>query len=222
MKDAIQNRIPSLPTAARLVAATGQTPTAKVAGAAGSTTLKTALRVAAVFAPVLLVIVLSLATVVALMRFRSVIEGLGNWAYLSVFIAELSGSAMILVPTPAAAYTFSMGDILNPILVGLLGGVAASIGELTGYYLGAKGRGAVEGVAMFERLKGLSSRWGGRVIFVAAILPVPFGVAGVWAGSTRFPVWKFLAYIAPGKIIKVTGVAIAGYYGIQWLAGPLG
>ncbi len=173
-------------------------------------------------APVVAVLGLSALVGICLLHFREPLAHLGSWGYLGVFLAEMGNSAVIIIPTPSAAYTFSMGVILNPVLVGLLGGLAAALGELTGYYLGARGRQAIGGGRLYARFEAMSMRWGGGAILAFALLPVPFDVAGIWAGSVRYPLWRFLAYVAPGKVVKVTAIATAGYYGIGWLAGPLG
>jgi membrane protein YqaA with SNARE-associated domain len=55
-----------------------------------------------------------------------------------------------------------------------------------------------------------------------AALPLPFDVVGLSAGITRYPVWRFLVYVALGKIVKVTYVATADGYGIAILAGIVG
>jgi membrane protein DedA with SNARE-associated domain len=48
---------------------------------------------------------------------------------------------------------------------------------------------------------------------------LPFDLAGIWAGTGRYPVGKFLVIVISGKVIKVTTVAMAGYYGLQLLTG---
>ena len=38
-------------------------------------------------------------------------------------------------------------------------------------------------------------------------------------GALKYPTHKFLLYVLVGKTIKVTGIALAGYYGATWLLG---
>ena len=127
---------------------------------------------------------------------------IGAWGLMGAFFAELGNSAVILLPTPGPAYTFAMGATLNPFLLGLAGGVGAALGELTGYFLGTRGRHIVERWSPFARLTAATSRWTGPMLFVLAALPIPFDIAGVWAGSTRYPLSRFLLFVTPGKIIK--------------------
>jgi membrane protein DedA with SNARE-associated domain len=156
---------------------------------------------------------------VVLVQFRDSLVGTGAWGYAGVFLAELGNTVVILVPTPAHAYTFAAGATLNPWVLGIIGGTAAALGELTGYYLGLKGRRVVEGGEFYERMRSVTARWTGAALLTFAALPVPFDVAGVWAGALKYPVDKFLLYVLVGKTIKVTGIALAGYYGATWLLG---
>ena len=156
---------------------------------------------------------------VTLVQFRNSLGGAGAWGYAGVFLAELGNTVVILVPTPAHAYTFAMGGTLNPLALGLIGGVGAALGELTGYYLGVKGRRIVAGGNLYERMRSVTERWTGAALFTFAVLPVPFDLAGVWAGALRYPASKFFVYVAVGKTIKITGIALAGYYGATWLLG---
>ena len=153
---------------------------------------------------------------------RDTMADIGAWGLMGAFFAELGNSAVILLPTPGPAYTFAMGATLNPFLLGLAGGVGAALGELTGYFLGTRGRHIVERWSPFARLTAATSRWTGPMLFVLAALPIPFDIAGVWAGSTRYPLSRFLLFVTPGKIIKVTFVGFAGYYSVGLLLGPVG
>ena len=164
----------------------------------------------------------SLLVVFAMLHFREVLAHLGPWSYLGVFLAEMGNSAVIVIPTPGPAYTFAMGVTLNPFILGLIGGVGAALGELIGYFLGAKGRRIFEGGRLYDRFRTMTTRWTGGALFAFALLPVPFDVAGLWAGTVRYPVWRFMLYVIPGKVVKVTGVALAGYYGLGLVAGTLG
>ena len=157
---------------------------------------------------------------VVLVQFQDSLVETGTWGYAGVFLGELGNSVVILVPTPAHAYTFAMGAALNPWALGLFAGTGAALGELTGYYLGLKGRRVVAGGRLYERMRSATTRWTGAALFMFATLPVPFDIAGVWAGSLKYPVHRFILYVLLGKTIRVTGIALAGYYGAIWLLGP--
>ena len=74
-----------------------------------------------------------------LIKFGLAFRSLGAWGYVGVAAVEFANCAMLIFPTPAPAYTFAMGAILNPIAVGFVGGTFATLGEMVSYYLGRKG-----------------------------------------------------------------------------------
>ncbi len=164
----------------------------------------------------------SVALAYLLIRFSSFVESLGAWGYVGVAAAEFSNSAMIVLPTPALAYTFTMGSVLNPFAIGVVGGLFATLGELVGYGLGRRGGRLLPNAPVIQRLISWTDRWGAIVLFVSASLPVPFDFAGIWAGTARYPLCRFFPIVLVGKSIKVTIVALAGYYGVDFLSSVVG
>ena len=63
----------------------------------------------------------------------------------------------------------------------------------------------------------MGTRWRGLAIFAFAATPLPFDIAGIWAGAIRYPIARFLVIVFCGKLILVTAIAIAGYYGVDFL-----
>lgn len=172
--------------------------------------------------PQLAALLFSLAIIVLAVLFRQKIAGLGSYGYLGVFGISVLGAATIIVPVPALALVFTMGNTLNPLLVGLISGVGGTLGETTGYLLGYGGRAAIETKGMYRRVEGWMKRWGALAIFVLALIPNPvFDVAGAAAGALRFPLWKFYLYGGVGRIIKHTAVALAGAWGMAAISGWL-
>ena len=81
-------------------------------------------------------IFLSVAISILIFIYRDYLSRLTTYGYLGIFLINLIGSATILIPTPALVATFVGGSIYNPLLVGILSGIGASIGETTGYLAG--------------------------------------------------------------------------------------
>ena len=156
------------------------------------------------------ILTLSILVAGALIYFREYMLRMGNWGYLGVFAAEMGNSAAIIIPTPGPILTLTMASILNPVLVGLIGGIGASLGELFGYVIGASGRKALEGSRIHDRLQALPKHRIGRTLFLFAALPMPFDVAGIWAGAIHYSPRRFMLYVTAGKIIKVTSFAFIG------------
>ena len=159
----------------------------------------------------------SIALAYLMIRFSTILESLGSWGYAGVAAAEFSNSAMIIVPTPALAYTFAMGAILNPFILGLIGGTFGTMGEFVGYALGRRGAVLIPDRPMVQRVTEWADRWGAIVLFCSASLPVPFDIAGIWAGTVRYPLERFIPLVWAGKTLKLTLVALAGYYGVEAL-----
>lgn len=122
---------------------------------------------------------------------------------------------MMIFPTPASAYTFAMGAALNPLLVGLVGGVAATVGELIGYNIGLRGNSVIADRPGVQRFSEWTEKSGSVVLLVCASLPVPFDIAGVWAGASRYPLVRFIPIVFVGKTVRATGIALAGYFGLE-------
>ena len=161
----------------------------------------------------------SIGLALLLIKFASRLESLGNWGYVGVAAVEFGNSAMLAIPTPSYAYTFAMGSILNPFVIGIIGGTFAMFGELIGYYLGRRGSAILPESPRVERFKSWTSRWGAVVLFWFAILPAPFDIAGIWAGAAHYPLIHFIPVVTLGKTIKITVIAVAGYFGMDALMG---
>ena len=171
---------------------------------------------------VLTVIVVVVALGAAL-YFRDRVQELKQYGYVAVFLVGLVSNATLILPVPGLAVSSVMGRVLDPWVVGIVGGVSQALGELTGYMAGYSGQTWVDENRTYDRLARWIQRYGVPVIFVLAVIPNPvFDVGGMIAGALRLPVWKFLASCAAGKVIKNILFALAGYYGIEallWIFG---
>jgi len=162
-----------------------------------------------------LVILAVLGISVAIFALRDQLAQLAAFGYVGVFLVSLLGNATIILPAPSLALVFAMGSVLNPLLVGLVAGVGEALGELTGYAAGFAGRAVIEDHQMYQRLVGWMERRGGITVFVLSAIPNPFfDLAGIAAGTLRYPVWRFLLFCWLGKTLKTTLVALAGAYSV--------
>lgn len=168
---------------------------------------------------------ISLLIIIAVMVFSSAIFFTGGllgdveaYGYLGVFLISVFASAVLIVPIPALAVVFVMGAILNPLLVGLMVGLAEPIGELTAYMAGYSGRVAMENRGFYARLVKWMKRRGSLVLFFFSAIPNPlFDLAGAAAGSLRYPLWKFLLVLFLGKTVKGMLIAFAGFWTLRLL-----
>jgi membrane protein YqaA with SNARE-associated domain len=158
-----------------------------------------------------LVVLLVLAISVLIFSFRDRFAELAAIGYPGIFLVSLLGNATIILPAPSLALVFAMGSALPPLLVGLAAGIGEALGELTGYAAGFGGRAVIQDQKVYDRLEDWMQRRGGITVFILSVFPNPFfDLAGIAAGTLRYPLWRFLLVCWLGKTIKTTLVAWAG------------
>jgi uncharacterized membrane protein YdjX (TVP38/TMEM64 family) len=89
---------------------------------------------------------------------------------------------------------------------------------MSGYYAGYLGKRIVhlENVPGYERLAGWMKRYGPWGILLISLQPVlPFDIAGLLAGASKLPVWKFLLPCWAGRFPKYL---LACYLGPAFLS----
>jgi membrane protein YqaA with SNARE-associated domain len=155
----------------------------------------------------LAVLGLSITLIVAPIDYKA----LGSFGYIGVFVVTLLATAAIVVPVPYLALILVAGSFLNPMLVALVAGAAAAFGELTGYLVGYTGRSLLPKTRWYQMLERGVTRFGGPIIFLAAVIPNPFfDAVGAIAGATRMPIWLFLVLCFLGKTVRFFGLALLG------------
>ncbi len=138
-------------------------------------------------------------------------QQLESYGYVGIFIISILANATVLIPAPGLLIVFSMGAIFNPLLVGLVSGAGASIGEFSGYLAGFSGRAIIEDQKKYEKMVSWMRKNGPLTIAILAFIPNPlFDLAGMVAGALRMPLAKFLLWVLVGKTIKMLVFAYAG------------
>lgn len=165
-----------------------------------------------------LVVAAVLALSAAIFLFRDRFAELAAVGYPGIFLVSLLGNATIILPAPSLALVFAMGSALSPLAVGLAAGIGEALGELTGYAAGFGGRAVIDEGRTYRRLVAWMQRAGGPTVFVLSLIPNPFfDLAGLAAGTLRYPVWRFLLFCWLGKTIKTILVAWAGSRSVSFL-----
>jgi len=96
-------------------------------------------------------------------------------------------------------------------------GVGGTLGELTGYWLGAQGHESLQGNRVYAYLSRYMARVGGGILFFFGLLPfLPVDVAGVLAGASKYPILKFLVYLGIGKTIMSVVILYLAARAFQW------
>lgn len=160
---------------------------------------------------------------IALFLLRDHIQDLASLGYLGAFVATLASSATIIVPIPGIAVVFVLGNIWNPLAIGLVSGLGSGLGELTGYAAGYSGQELFQRNRLYSRIEGSVARRAAVFIFIFAFVPNPiFDVLGFAAGVLRYPVTKFLFFCILGKTARCILVAYAGQWGLEWVRSWFG
>ncbi len=126
--------------------------------------------------------------------FEEMLEHLSEWQVLIIFF--FSESVIGLLPPDLlvlwAQHTFNPWLIVSGLAItSYLGGYAAfGIGQLL--YLQPRIQQYI--TRKFSNYIGLFKKWGGILIILAALFPLPWGVVASIAGILRFPAVRFLSF----------------------------
>lgn len=137
---------------------------------------------------------------------------LTTYGYMGVFLVSLAvnllpfTSPSNMVIAGAVAFLF---PAMNPLIVGLVVAVAASLAKTAHYYaasyVGTKTGNKAEKLGSYGRRLG---RWGALAAFVVAATPIPDDPVVIPLGIARYPPVKFFIAYLMGKIL----VSVAGAY----------
>jgi membrane protein DedA with SNARE-associated domain len=155
-----------------------------------------------------------------------------------LIVAFLGGSllSMLAVPVPYWLLVFTLPSILAPkygigapILVGLVAGLGASLGQLITFMLGYGSRDLSQKLAyrvnrsFYDRAMSLAQKHGSLAVFLMSVIINPFHLPMTFAiASLRYPSWKFFIFSLLGNVIKSTVIAFCGYFGLTSLFRFLG
>jgi len=156
------------------------------------------------------------------------LEKLLAYGYLGIFLVSLS-CVTILFPLPweaviigagAALDPLTLEPLFNPLLLGVVATVGATLGELSSYFVGYLGRKIIldKYSEKYNKAEFWLKRYGSFAIFLFALLPVLiFDLIGIIAGSAKFPLWKFILACFAGRLIRCLVEAYLGYRAFSFL-----
>jgi len=163
---------------------------------------------AAIYGIILIALSIGLVSLLQLLKthFDISVGKFATTAYLVVFGTTLACNASIIVPVAIhTAIMMAAASIWNPILIAFIASVAGTLGEITGYYAGRLGKRIIitESTPGYSRIAGWMNKYGPWAIFLLSFQPVlPFDIAGLIAGASKTPLWKFLLPCWAGKFPK--------------------
>lgn len=148
--------------------------------------------------------------------FRDSLVYFKQFGYLGLFILNTLGSATLAIPTPLFLTAIAAGSVLNPFFVTIISSLGSAIGELTGYWVGYNAVDVLEKDKNVQKVKGWMDKYGLMALFVLSAIPNPiFDAAGIFAGATKIPVYKYLLIVWLGKMVKFAVLAFSGYFVIN-------
>lgn len=134
-----------------------------------------------------------------------------SFGYIGIFIISIISNATVLIPAPGLLIVFSLGARFNPLLVGIVAGLGAAIGELSGYMLGYSGQALMENRQAYDQMMLWMKKNGPFTIMLLALVPNPlFDLTGITAGILRMPIYSFLFWTSIGKIVKMSLISFSG------------
>lgn len=143
--------------------------------------------------------------------FRDKFVDLKNYGYLGLFALSILGNATIILPVPIILTAFLGGAVFNPLIVGVVVSLGATIGELTGYLAGLSGGEMAQDNPKVQKIKKWMDKYGLWALFALAAVPNPlFDLAGIVAGATKIPVYKYLIVVWLGKLVKFVAISYIG------------
>ena len=145
-------------------------------------------------------------------------EGLvHSYGYAGAFVISIFGNFTLFFPVPYALTIYAFGATLDPLLLGLVCGLGATIGEFSAYLIGRGGRELIEGSygRRLERAKTLIQRYGMLAIFFFALTPLPDDLILIPLGMLKYSLRKALVAAFLGKVAMCLAIAYAGRFSFE-------
>lgn len=120
-----------------------------------------------------------------------------------VLIICFLANASVLLPSSSILIVVEYSMVINPLLVALCGAFGATLGEMTGFYVGRYGRKVVPGKLMkWVKARMASHKY--LIVLLFSVLPLPvFDIIGILSGAMKMSSLKFFGICFTGKLIKM-------------------
>lgn len=139
---------------------------------------------------------------------------------MGMFVLSVAANATVFINIPYSSVAVLLAGLgLNPLLIALVAGVGAMIGEIVDYLIGLGSgklisRGREQLFADIRRLLEHKRYLAPVMIFIFGALPIPDYILLVPLGVVRYPFWKMVIAMTAGKIIQNFYFALLGKYSI--------
>jgi membrane protein YqaA with SNARE-associated domain len=188
-------------------------------------------------------IAISIAGSVLLVKHWEYMMQLERQGYLGLFVISIFAGSPLPIPTPSMILTFTLGSVLNPVLVGLVSGFGNGIGNALIFWTGRGGHAVFRSVFVSEPARGNSpsriGRFFGKIgisrtpdfvrrraffaVFLLSIYPNPVLTPLILGmGAMRYSFGRFFLAIWAGKTVQSLLLSYLGYFGLRSLLRFLG
>ncbi|MCK4326924.1 MAG: VTT domain-containing protein [Candidatus Diapherotrites archaeon] len=142
---------------------------------------------------------------------------------LGVFVSTMLFYTIVL-PLPADLIVFFAGSLgtenffLSPLFVGVVAGVAATIGGMLAYAIGLEADKHLlkeKHGKKYKQAADYLTKYGFWAIAFFALTPLPMDAMGVFAGALRYDWKKFALASFAGRLPRCLILAYAGYGGMS-------
>lgn len=150
-----------------------------------------------------------------------------HYGLAGLFVAAILSNASLFLVVPLDIVVLGLGEFYSPLLLGLVLGIGAALGEMSAYVVGLGGRQAMKRLSeeSAEKLKRMSADlkdYGMLFVIVGAFTPFPFDLIGIAAGLSRYDVYRFFVAAFLGKFLRYFAIAYAGLLGLQFIKAFFG
>ncbi|MBS7619179.1 VTT domain-containing protein [Candidatus Bathyarchaeota archaeon] len=140
-----------------------------------------------------------------------------DYGYAGAFCISVLGNLSIFFPIPYALVIYTLGALLDPILLGIVSGLGSAIGEFSSYFVGRGGRKLLDKRygKRLDNVRLLIQRFGVITIFAFALLPIPDDLVMIPLGMLKYSLKKAFVAMFAGKTLMCIILAYAGRYSIS-------
>jgi membrane protein YqaA with SNARE-associated domain len=153
--------------------------------------------------------------------------------YPGAFLISAIGNATILFPFPYIGVAFILGGlrdeltlafVFDPWLIGIVSGIGAMIGEMSGYLIGYGGGRLIEEdqTSAFKSFVDSHPRAPPFVVWFLAATPIPDDVLVIPLGAARYSWRKVAIAQLIGKTMFLMAISWSGRIGLDFVGSILG
>jgi membrane protein YqaA with SNARE-associated domain len=162
----------------------------------------------------ILILIISISLPILLFIFRDFFKQAESLGLLGIFVINFT-SNLSPFPEPGFASVIAGGSLYNPIFVAFFAALGASFGDLLFFIIGHSGRKLtiikLRKKLFFRILEDNFTKYGGYILFFAALLPNPFFDAfGLIGGIFGFSALRFFILMTVGRFIRFLFLAGLG------------